>query len=66
MIRSNMQLLTTSTSIRKILNIVSIALVLAAIVMELLPEDQAKIFVIPTLVAVLAAGFIQLSIYKND
>ena len=31
-------------------------LVLAGIIMELLPEGEAKIFVIPTLVAALFAG----------
>ena len=50
--------------IRIILGIVNIALIAAAICMELLPEEEAKVFVIPTLVAALVAGIGMLSISK--
>jgi hypothetical protein len=47
-----------------ILSVVSIGLIAAAISMELLPEEEAKVFVIPTLVAALFAGVGMLSISK--
>jgi hypothetical protein len=50
--------------IRIILSLVSIGLIATAIGMELLPEEEAKVFVIPTLVAALAAGIGMLSISK--
>jgi hypothetical protein len=46
------------------LAVVNIALIAAAICMELLPEEEAKVFVIPTLVAGLVAGIGMLSISK--
>jgi hypothetical protein len=46
------------------LGIVNIALIAAAVCMELLPEEEAKVFVIPTLVAALVAGIGMLSISK--
>jgi hypothetical protein len=44
--------------------VVNIALIVAAICMELLPEEEAKVFVIPTLVAALAAGIGMVPISK--
>jgi hypothetical protein len=46
------------------LSVVSIGLIAAAIGMELLPEEEAKVFVIPTLVAALFAAVGLLSISK--
>lgn len=51
--------------IRIILSLVTIALISTAIGMELLPEEEAKLFVIPTLVAALFAGIGMLSISKT-
>jgi hypothetical protein len=48
-----------------ILSLVNIGLIAAAITMELLPEDEAKVFVIPMLVAALFAGAIRISIYRK-
>jgi len=42
----------------------NIVLITAAICMELLPEEEAKVFVIPTLVAALVAGIGMLPISK--
>jgi len=50
--------------IRVILGVISIGLIATAIGMELLPEEEAKVFVIPTLVAALFAGVGLLSISK--
>jgi hypothetical protein len=51
--------------VRLILIFFNIGLIAAAIAMELLPEDEAKVFVIPTLVAALFIGFGQISITKK-
>ena len=59
-----MQTISRYPLIRIILGIVNIALIAAAICMELLPEEEAKVFVIPTLVAALVAGIGMLSISK--
>jgi hypothetical protein len=59
-----MQTISRYPLIRIILSIVSIGLIAAAIGMELLPEEEAKVFVIPTLVAALFAGVGLLSISK--
>ena len=47
---------------RLTLSSLNTALILAAIIMELLPEDTAKIFVMPTLVAAFFLGVSQLYI----
>ena len=52
------------SSIRIILSIVSIGLIATAIGMELLPEEEAKVFVVPTLIAALFIGVGMLSISK--
>lgn len=59
-----MQTISKYPLIRMILSVVSIGLIAAAISMELLPEEEAKVFVIPTLVAALFAGVGMLSISK--
>ena len=50
--------------VRLLLTSMTSILILARIIMELLPEDQAKIFVIPTLIAPLFAGVGQ-SLYQK-
>jgi hypothetical protein len=47
------------------LGILTVALIAGAVTFELLPEDEAKIYVIPTLVAALFACIAQTSIYKK-
>jgi hypothetical protein len=39
--------------------------ILTAIILELLPEDVAKIFVVPILIAALIAGISQTSLSKK-
>jgi hypothetical protein len=51
--------------IRVVLSLVNIGLIAAAITMELLPEDEAKLFVIPTLVAALFVGVGHMSMSKK-
>ena len=48
-----------------ILGSLTVILVATAIVLELLPEDLAKIYVIPILVGALFTGIAQISIYKK-
>ena len=50
--------------VRLLLTSMTSILILAGIIMELLPEDKAKIFVIPTLIAALFAGVGQSFISK--
>jgi len=47
------------------LGILTVALIAGAVTFELLPEDEAKIYVIPTLVAALFACIAQTFIYKK-
>ena len=47
------------------LGILAFVLVGAALTFELLPEDEAKVYVVPTLVAALFACIAQISIYKK-
>jgi stage V sporulation protein SpoVS len=61
---SILQTISRCPLIRIILGAVNIALLAAAICMELLAEEEAKVFVIPTLVAALVAGIGMLSISK--
>lgn len=51
----NMQTASKYIIANSILNTLAVGLVLSAIIMELLPEEEAKVFVIPTLVAALFA-----------
>jgi len=51
--------------LRVILGLLTVVLVAIAIALELLPEDLAKIYVIPVLVAALFAGIAQNYIYKK-
>jgi hypothetical protein len=48
-----------------VLGLFAVGLIAAAIAFELLPEDEAKIYVIPTLVAALLTAIAQTSIYKK-
>lgn len=59
-----MQSISRYPLVRIILSVVSIGLIAAAIGMELLPEEEAKVFVIPTLVAALFAAVGLLSVSK--
>jgi hypothetical protein len=59
-----MQTISKYSLIRIILSVVSIALIAATIGMELLPEEEAKVFVVPTLVAALFAVIGVLSVSK--
>lgn len=52
-------------TLRPIILIIMMGFVLSSIVMELLPEEEAKVFVIPTMVAALFAGATQLAVFKN-
>jgi Na+-transporting NADH:ubiquinone oxidoreductase subunit NqrD len=47
--------------VTEILSSISAVLVLSAIIMEFLPEDEAKVFVIPVLVAALVTTVTQVS-----
>ena len=60
-----MQVSTKIPLLRLLLGSVTTVLILAAIMMELLPEDQAKVFVVPTLVAALFVGVGQTFISKR-
>jgi hypothetical protein len=51
--------------IRIILSLLTVGLTAAAIAFELLPEDQAKVYVIPVLVAALFTGIAQISISRK-
>ena len=60
-----MQSISKYPVIRLIFGVLTVGLIAAAIAMELLPEDEAKIYVIPTLVAALFAGIAQTSVFKK-
>ena len=61
----NMQVASMSVLVRKIFVISVIGLILTAIAIELLPEDEAKIFVLPILItATLLLGISQIPILK--
>ena len=51
--------------IRIVLSLLTVGLTVAAIAFELLPEDLAKVYVIPVLVAALFTGITQACIYKK-
>ena len=51
--------------IRIVLALLTVGLIATAIAFELLPEDLAKVYVIPVLVAALFTGIAQASIYKK-
>jgi hypothetical protein len=51
--------------IRVVLALITVGLIATAIAFELLPEDVAKDYVIPILVAALFASITQASIYKK-
>jgi hypothetical protein len=51
--------------IRIILGLLTVGLIAAAIAFELLPEDLAKVYVIPVLVGALFTGIAQASLYKK-
>lgn len=51
--------------IRIILALLTVGLIATAITFELLPEDLAKVYVIPVLVGALFTGIAQTSIYKK-
>lgn len=59
-----MQSISRYPLVRIMLSVVSIGLIAVAIGMELLPEGEAKVFVIPTLVTALFAAVGLLSISK--
>jgi hypothetical protein len=61
-----MQIISPYTKARIILSIVTAGLIAAAIIMELLPEDVAKIFVIPTLISALMSALIQAFIVRRN
>jgi hypothetical protein len=63
---SSMQVISPYAKARIILSIVTAVLIVAAIVMELLPEDVAKTFVIPALISALMSALIQLSILRRN
>lgn len=52
-------------SIRVILILLTVGLIAAGIAFELLPEDLAKVYVIPVLVAALFTSLAQASLYKK-
>lgn len=60
-----MQAFSKLTSLRLVLGSITTLFILTAIIMELLPEDVAKIFVVPILIAALIAGITQTSISKK-
>ena len=62
----NMHVLSGIRQLRLLLSSVTSILVLAAIIMELLPEDEAKIFVIPTLITALFIGVGQTYLSKRS
>jgi hypothetical protein len=51
--------------VTEILSSISAVLVLSAIIMEFLPEDEAKVFVIPVLVAALITTVTQVSFARR-
>jgi hypothetical protein len=51
--------------IRIALGIFTVALIAGAIISELLPEEEAKVYVVPILIAALFACIAQTSIYKK-
>ena len=60
-----MQAFSKLPSLRFVLGSITTLFILTAIIMELLPEDVAKIFVVPILIAALIAGITQTSISKK-
>ncbi len=60
-----MQSISKYPLIRIAITLITIGLIATAIAFELLPEDVAKAYVIPVLVAALFAGIAQASIYKK-
>jgi len=61
-----MQIISPYTKARIILSIVTAGLIAAAIIVEMLPEDVAKIFVIPTLISALMSSLIQVFIVRRN
>jgi hypothetical protein len=51
--------------VRLILGLLTVCLIGAAIALELLPENEAKVYVIPVLVAALFTGIANTSIYMK-
>ena len=62
----SMYVLSKIKQLKTLLSSVTSILVLSAIIMELLPEDEAKIFVIPTLIAALFMGVGQTYLYRRS
>jgi hypothetical protein len=54
-----------NSTYRVILSVISVILIAGAIGMELLSEDLAKVFVMPTLVAALFVGIANISLSKK-
>jgi hypothetical protein len=63
--RIHVQSISKYPLIRVILGILTVALIAGAVAFELLPEEVAKLYVVPTLVAALFARIAQTSIYKK-
>jgi hypothetical protein len=61
-----MQVVSPYAKARAMLSIITAALIISAIIMELLPEDTAKVFVIPILIAGLVSSSIQVSIFRRN
>ena len=61
-----MQSISKYPLIRIILALLTVGLIGAAISFELLPEDLAKVYVIPVLVGALFTGIAQISVSKKN
>jgi uncharacterized metal-binding protein len=61
----NMQSLSRYTLMRTILGLATVGLIAAAIGMEFLSEEEAKIYVVPMLVTALFTTIAHTSIYKK-
>jgi len=62
----NMKVISQYAKAGEMLSIVTVTLIILAIIMELLPEDTAKVFVIPILIAGLVSPLIQISIFRRN
>ena len=60
-----MQAFSKLPSLRFVLGSITTLFILTAIILELLPENVAKIFVVPILIAALIAGISQTSLSKK-
>jgi hypothetical protein len=61
-----MQVISPYAKARAMLSIVTAALIILAVILELLPEDTSKVFVIPTLIGGLVSSLIQISIFRRN